>query len=98
MSKFSITVNDCDIIASKLNNSSDEIENTWKGLKEVKLNKVRDSWAGKDCELYLQKILDLDTEITNALRAQRLLADAFKRTKEQTIETQEAINSQVSNL
>lgn len=98
MAKLSITLEDIDTIVSKLNSSSEEIEKIWNSVKSTEIQQIKESWVGKDCESYIQKIDELDADAKKALQAQRLLADTFTKAKAQITSTQETIASSISSL
>ena len=62
------------------------------------MNKIKTSWVGDDCDAYVKKVLEMDTEIKKALQAQRLLAETYKTAKTQIESAQDSLKSQVENI
>lgn len=98
MAKIDITVDQISEIVSKLQSSSNEIEKTWNSINTTEVQKIKESWAGKDCDAYIEKIKEVDADVQKALQAQRLLASTFEKAKAQAIETQDAIAKKISGI
>lgn len=98
MAKISITVEQIIEIVQKLNSSSAEIEKIWNSIKTVEVSQIKESWIGKDCDAYVKKIEEMDTDVQKALKAQRLLAQTFEKAKSQIAATQESVASKISGI
>ena len=98
MAKISITVEQIDEIIKKLNSSSNEIEKEWNSIKKFEISQIKESWIGKDCDAYVRKIEEMNTDVLNALKAQRLLAATFEKAKRQINETQESLASRIESF
>ena len=98
MAKISITVEEIDTIVQKLNSASSEIEKTWNSIKSSELEQLKESWVGKDCDAYISKITEVDGDVQNALKAQRLLAETFQKAKTQIQETQDSLTNKITNV
>lgn len=98
MAKISITVEQIDEIIKKLNSSSNEIEKEWNSIKTSEISQIKESWIGKDCDAYVRKIEEMNTDVLNALKAQRLLAATFEKAKRQINETQESLASRIESF
>lgn len=98
MANISITVDEIDAIISKLNSASSEIEKLWDSIKSEELEQLKKLWIGKDCNAYIDKIIDVDVDVQNALKAQNLLADTFKKTKQQVQDTQDSLAEKIRSV
>lgn len=97
MAKISLSISDINSIVTKLNKSSDEIEKIWDKVKTQHLEKIKESWAGKDCDAYISKVLEMDSEIKKAIQSQRLLATTYSNAAKQIEGTQADIAGQINN-
>ena len=98
MANITMSVDQITEIVSKLQKSSNEIENIWKSINSTEIPKIREAWSGKDSEAYISKLNEVDVDVQKALKAQRLLASTFEAAKQQVIEAQENVTNKVSNL
>ena len=98
MAKIEMSVDQITDIVKKLNDSSTEIERIWNSVKNSDVQRLQQSWVGKDCDAYITKVLDMDTEIQKALKVQRLLASTFNSAKEEIVNVQEDITSKANSL
>ncbi|MBQ6840986.1 MAG: hypothetical protein IJO63_02570 [Bacilli bacterium] len=98
MARIAMSIDEMTDIITKLTNSSNEIEEIWNSIKTTEVEQIKESWVGKDCDAYINKLLDFDSEVKKVLQAQRLLASTFTNAKNQVISAQETIAGQASGL
>lgn len=98
MPKISITLDEVTTIVQKLNSSSNEIEKVWNSIKSTELQKIKESWIGKDCDAYVSKLEEMDADVQKALKAQRVLATTFEKAKTQMVDTQESLAGKIASL
>ena len=98
MANITMSVDQITEIVSKLQSSSNEIESIWNSINSTEVQKIRESWIGKDCDAYISKLQEVDADVQKALKAQRLLASTFEKAKAQVMETQNSIASKISGV
>ena len=98
MANISISVEQIGDIVSKLQTSSNEIEKLWYTINSTDITHIQQCWKGSDCDAYIEKIQELDSEIKKALKAQRLLASTFDSAKNQILDAQNRVASKASGL
>ena len=98
MATIKTTIPEMEIIITKLQSSSNEIERIWNSIKTEEIEQIRSLWVGKDSDAYIEKLLLLDNDVKKALEAQRLLATTFQKTKDQVLQTQQDIVSRTAGL
>ena len=98
MAKIEMSVDQITDIVKKLNDSSAEIERIWNSVKNSDVQRLQQSWVGKDCDAYINKVLDMDAEIQKALKVQRLLGATFESAKNEIVSVQDDIASKASSL
>ncbi|MBQ6841118.1 MAG: hypothetical protein IJO63_03265, partial [Bacilli bacterium] len=81
MARIAMSIDEMTDIITKLTNSSNEIEEIWNSIKTTEVEQIKESWVGKDCDAYINKLLDFDSEVKKVLQAQRLLASTFTNAK-----------------
>ena len=98
MANITISVDQITEIVSKLQSSSNEIESIWNSINSTEVQKIKESWIGKDCDAYISKLQEVDADVQKALKAQRLLASTFEKAKTQVMEAQNSIASKISGV
>ncbi len=98
MANITMSVDQITEIVSKLQSSSNEIESIWNSINSTEVQKIKESWIGKDCDAYLSKLQEVDADVQKALKAQRLLASTFEKAKTQVMEAQNSIASKISGV
>ena len=98
MALISMTSERVSEIVNKLETSGAEIERIWNSVKTEEIPAIQNSWYGKDCDMYIQKILEMDADLQKALQAQKLLANAFRNAQMQINDVQSNIAQQVGRL
>ena len=85
-------------IVERLNQFSDEVEKIWDSIGTYELPRIKEAWAGKDRDAYIEKVEELGSDIAKALKAQRLLAKTFETARQEVINTQNSVAGKVSGL
>lgn len=98
MANITMSVDQITEIVSKLQSSSNEIESIWNSINSTEVQKIKESWIGKDCDAYISKLQEVDADVQKALKAQRLLASTFEKAKTQVMEAQSSIASKISGV
>ena len=98
MANISMSVDQITEIVSKLQSSSNEIESIWNSINSTEVQKIKESWIGKDCDAYISKLQEVDSDVQKALKAQRLLEYTFEKAKAQVMEAQSSIDSKISGV
>ncbi len=98
MANITMSVDQITEIVSKLQSSSNEIESIWNSINSTEVQKIKESWIGKDCDAYISKLQEVDADVQKALKAQRLLASTFEKAKTQVMEAQNSIASKISGV
>jgi uncharacterized protein YukE len=98
MANITMSVDQITEIVSKLQKSSNEIESIWNSINSTEIQKIKESWIGKDCDAYISKLQEVGQDMQKALKAQRLLASTFEKAKAQVLETQNSITSKISGM
>lgn len=98
MATLKVTYNEISQIVSKLESSRSKISDLWEEIKTKDIPEIKNSWYGQDCDFYIDKILEMDKDVKNALEAQRLLADTFKNARDQINETQNRMKNRIDML
>ena len=98
MAHITMSVDQITEIVSKLQSSSNEIESIWNSINSTEVQKIKESWIGKDCDAYISKLQEVDADVQKALKAQRLLASTFEKAKTQVMEAQNSIASKISGV
>ena len=98
MAQITLSVEEINGIISKINSSREEIATSWNSIKVEDVAGIRASWAGADCEAYLNKVTEMDTQMQNAIQALSLLANTYTKARNRIIETQQNVASSVSGI
>ncbi len=98
MANITMSVEQITEIVSKLQKSSNEIESIWNSINSTEVQKIKESWIGKDCDAYISKLQEVDADVQKALKAQRLLESTFEKAKTQVMEAQNSIASKISGV
>ncbi len=98
MANIVMSLEEIDEIVSKLKQASDEIEHIWESIQTKEITRIKEVWRGKDSEAYLNKFQTLDIDVTNALKAQRLLAATFEKARNQVTEAQNKVVTKTDAL
>ena len=98
MASIVMSLDEMEEIVGKLQQSSDEIEKIWNSIGSYELPRIKEAWAGKDRDAYINKVEELGKDVEKALKAQRLLAKTFEAARIEVINTQNAVASKVSGL
>lgn len=98
MAKISLSLEQVSSIVTKINSASEQISTNWNSIKSEDLAKIRSSWAGNDCEAYIKKVEEMDSDMQKAIQALNLLAQTYQKVQQSITTTQEKITSAVSGL
>ena len=97
--------NDIDISYAEMENniavlkeSINTLSSNWNQLINTNVSTIKNSWAGKDCEVYIDKVLKLDSKVKNAISALELLANTYEQAKNQMQEQQAKVAGTLNNL
>mgnify|MGYP003323076148 CR=1 FL=1 len=67
MANITMSVDQITEIVSKLQSSSNEIESIWNSINSTEVQKIKESWIGKDCDAYISKLQEVDADVQKAL-------------------------------
>ena len=98
MAKISLSLEQFSTITTKINSATEQISTTWNSIKTEDTTKIRNSWAGKDCEVYISKVEEMDAEMNKALQALKLLSATYVKAQQSIIAAQEKITTSASGL
>ena len=98
MAKISLSLEQVSTIVTKINQASEKIATNWNSIKNDDLTKIRNSWAGSDCEAYITKVEEMNSDMQKAIQALNLLSQTFLKVQQSVSETQNKIKSAVSGL
>ena len=98
MAKISLSLEQVSTIVTKINQASEQIATNWNSIKNDDLTKIRNSWAGSDCEAYITKVEEMNSDMQKAIQALNLLSQTFLKVQQSVSETQNKIKSAVSGL
>ena len=98
MAKISLSLEQISSIVTTINSASEEISTSWNSIKSEDLTKIRSSWAGSDCEAYIAKVEEMDSDMQKAIQALNLLSQTYQKVQQSISTTQEKISSAVAGL
>ena len=98
MAKISLSLEQINTIITKINSATEQISTTWNSIKTDDITKIRNSWAGKDCEAYVTKVEEMDNDMQKAIQALKLLSATYLKAQQNIVATQDKITTSVSGL
>lgn len=98
MAKISLPLEQISSIVTTINSASEKISTSWNSIKSEDLTKIRSSWAGSDCEAYIAKVEEMDSDMQKAIQALNLLSQTYQKVQQSISTTQEKISSAVAGL
>lgn len=98
MAKISLSLEQINTIITKINSATEQISTTWNSIKTDDITKIRNSWAGKDCEAYITKVEEMDNDMQRAIQALKLLSATYLKAQQNIVATQEKITTSVNGL
>ena len=98
MAKISLSLEQINTIITKINSATEQISTTWNSIKTDDITKIRNSWAGKDCEAYITKVEEMDNDMQKAIQALKLLSATYLKAQQNIVATQDKITTSVNGL
>ena len=98
MAKISLSLEQINTIIAKINSATEQISTTWNSIKTDDITKIRNSWAGKDCEAYITKVEAMDNDMQKAIQALKLLSATYLKAQQNIVATQDKITTSVNGL
>ena len=97
-SDINITYEEIENNIKVINNSVTTMRDDWNTIVNETLVKIGNSWAGDDCEAYINKIKEMKTKMENSFEALELLSVTYEKAKDLVADSQQSIKSYIDQL
>ena len=81
-----------------LKEATKTLSSNWSQIINTNIATIKNSWAGADCETYINKVTNLDSKVQNAMAALELMTSTYEQAKNLMQEEQSKITSTLNNL
>ncbi len=98
MAQIKLSLEEINGIITKINASREEIAVSWNSIKIEDVAGIRATWAGDDCEAYINKVMEMDDQMQKAISALALLANTYTKARDKVLETQQNVATSVSGI
>ena len=98
MARISLSLDEMNSIITKIGTSKDDIATSWNSIKTEDVEAIKASWAGADCDAYINKVMEMDAQMQNAIGALELLANTYGNARDEILRTQQSVADSVGNL
>ena len=92
----SISVNENSIIENKtkLKEVASDIRTKWEVIKGI-TNEIRNSWVGKDAEIYTDKLNNMGPKLDKTIEALDLIANTYEKALQEINQTQNIVQKEL---
>ena len=81
-----------------LKKSISNLKSSWNGETKKDINILDNSWVGKDCEQYTQRLTKMDKKVQNTIAALELLCKTYEQVRDMVKDNQNKSLSAVTNI